>query len=370
MKNRIFTILTLAALLLGSWSSAAQALVIGPDAAYIKQMSHYDDRSLNGVASVIIQRYPDAIIDYSSMQIQLPGLLGTTYDHPQAAFTLKSKDADGKVKITLDSGDGEPNSAMPELDLAPGEMVEFEDHSRAARSGSIYRSICAYDFQYGYAETTKLADGQVDPGDWIDFLPRPSLIGVRSSGPWSNWSPGCRPRAAEAGQEYSIVLFLNVCDYNDGNGTSIWSANGNHCTVGPARSWCPNGIFWYFTAAQINLGSGVLKDVTVTEASEGESDWNGITHYIQGKVATPGGLMSLNEWGQAMSSAPGIGAGDGPELVYQPGDKVSFDYTLWNPADSDIYNVPYTLCHMNYGASWRAARPLASWTRPPSRKRQ
>ena len=124
----------------------------------------------------------------------------------------------------------------------------------------------------------------------------------------------------------TLEIYLAVSDKGEPyNNLPNWSANGNVAVLDTTKpNLYPKGMIWYFTGMEIEFTDEWYIDVVTTEPLEGPEDWEINTHLGTGKVVTKNGITNLEDRGKSLD-------------YFSNGDKVTIDFTFWNPMD---YSAP------------------------------
>ena len=141
----------------------------------------------------------------------------------------------------------------------------------------------------------------------------------------------------------TLEIYLAVSDKGEPyNNLPNWSANGNVAVLDTTKpNLYPKGMIWYFTGMEIEFGDEWWVDVITTEPDEIPEDWEIDTHLGTGKVVTNQGMANLDAAANNLT-------------YFKNGDKVTIDYTFWNPMDDMSIAPPlkYVVMYWKHPDSW------------------
>ena len=205
------------------------------------------------------------VVDYRDMNIGKD----PDYKRPKAGFSLQIKSGD-KISEEVPSGkiddEGYISSSpdSPVIQAKVGDKIIINDRCTVG-SGS---KITQYDIQYRFTPEGKNRE---------DYVIHPAIVGSFDSvkNIIENL-PLTEPGTYE--------IYLAVADNAQClPGATNWSANGNVRTINYSNKNFPNGMFWYFTGAVVEVKGGPGEIIT-TEPHETKEAWTETTHFNPGKT--------------------------------------------------------------------------------------
>ena len=279
----------------------------------------------DGIGNDQLSNYPDTE-DYRDFPIGLT----PTHERPLAGFALEIKGQAGEIMSGVWNSDREPISSTqdsPKITASIGDKIIISDRSSVG-SGS---HISQYDIQYRFVPKGERREDYALVSNYVNNFP--SVKNIIENLPLN--------------EEGTYEIYLCVADNAPVlPGATNWSANGNVRSINTSNPTFPEGMFWYFTSALVEVG-GSPPDFYPTP--EGESEWK--ESFLSNAKTYTGEVgeivdVKVNLYNQGEKDVTNFGCtwyGSGweevvwgePELEVEKGSPLSFTIPVAIPAHGE-----------------------------------